>query len=164
MAPRERAKYQAYFTSVFATSSVLGPVLGGFFAGRAAILGVDGWRWIFYLNVPVGAAAFYVVWRNLHLPSRRSDRRIDFLGAALLSSTVVPLLLVAEKGREWGWGSALTLGMLALAVVSLLSFIPRERHMGEDAILPLRIFRDRVFCVTGDGVVPRRDRRCSAGW
>ncbi len=145
---RERAKYQAYFTSVFATSSVLGPVLGGFFAGQDTILGIDGWRWIFYLNLPIGFLAFTVVWRNLNLPVRRSDRRIDFLGAALLSSSVVPLLLVAEKGRDWGWGSALTLGMLAVSLISFVSFIPRERHMGEDAILPLRIFKDRVFSVT----------------
>ncbi len=148
VAPRERAKYQAYFTSVFATSSVLGPVLGGFFAGHSTVLGVDGWRWIFYLNIPIGMAAFAVVWRNLHLPAGRSNRRIDFLGAGLLSSSVVPLLLVAEKGREWGWGSPLSLGMLGLSVLSLLAFIPRERRMGEDAILPLRIFRDRVFSVT----------------
>ncbi len=148
VAPRERAKYQAYFTSVFATSSVLGPVLGGALAGQATILGVDGWRWIFYLNLPIGAAAFYVVTKNLHLPTKRSDRRIDFLGAALLSSTVVPLLLVAEKGRDWGWGSALTLAMLAVAALSLTAFVPLERYMGEDAVLPLRIFRDRVFSVT----------------
>ncbi len=148
VAPRERAKYQAYFTSVFATSSVLGPILGGFFAGADTILGIDGWRWIFYLNVPIAVLAFFVVQRNLHLPRHRAKRRIDFLGAALLTSTVVPVLLVAEKGRDWGWGSALTLGLLAVAVLSLLSFIPREGRMGEDAILPLRIFRDRSFSVT----------------
>ena len=148
VAPRQRAKYQAYFTSVFATSSVLGPVLGGFFAGQDHILGVDGWRWIFYINLPIGIAAFFTVARNLQLPSHRAERKIDYLGAALLVATVVPLLLVAEKGREWGWGSGLTLGLIAASVVSLLVFLPRERAMGEDAILPLRIFRDRVFAVT----------------
>jgi EmrB/QacA subfamily drug resistance transporter len=148
VAPRERAKYQAYFTSVFATSSVLGPVLGGFFAGQDQILGVDGWRFIFYINLPLGALAFYTVQRNLTLPTRRTERKIDFLGAALLTSSVVPLLLVAEKGREWGWGSATSLGLIALSVVSIGSFLPRERKMGEDAILPLRIFQNRVFSVT----------------
>ena len=148
VAPRERAKYQAYFTSVFATSSVLGPVAGGFFAGQDQLLGVDGWRWIFYLNLPIGIAAYFVVSRNLRLPVHRTERRIDFLGAGLLTATVVPLLLVAEKGREWGWGSALTLGLIALSVLSLLAFLPREKWMGEDAILPLRIFRDSVFSVT----------------
>jgi EmrB/QacA subfamily drug resistance transporter len=147
VAPRERAKYQAYFTSVFATSSVLGPVLGGFLAGQATILGITGWRWIFYVNVPIGLAAFYVVWRNLALPRHRTEHRIDYLGAALLSSSVVPLLLLAEKGREWGWGSATSLTLIAVGVISLALFIPRESRLGEDAILPLRIFRDRVFSV-----------------
>ncbi|MCU1621162.1 MAG: bmr1 [Frankiales bacterium] len=147
VAPRERAKYQAYFTSVFATSSVLGPVLGGFFAGQATILGVTGWRWIFYVNVPIGLAAFYVVFRNLTLPRRRTDHRIDYVGAALLSSTVVPFLLLAEKGREWGWSSPTSLTMIAIALVSFGLFIPRESRLGEDAILPLRIFRDKVFSV-----------------
>ena len=147
IAPRQRAKYQAYFTSVFATSSVLGPILGGFFAGQGTILGVTGWRWIFYVNVPIGAAAFYVVWRNLAMKPRRQEHRIDYLGAALLSSSVVPLLLLAEKGREWGWGSATSLTLFAVAVVSLGLFVPRESRLGEDAILPLRIFRDPVFSV-----------------
>src|SRR3954466_10245476 len=89
--PRQRGRYQAYFTSIFAVSSVLGPVLGGFFAGQDSILGIDGWRWIFYLNVPIGIAALTVVARNLNLPSRRSDHRIDFLGAALLTIGIVPL-------------------------------------------------------------------------
>jgi EmrB/QacA subfamily drug resistance transporter len=147
VAPRERAKYQAYFTSVFATSSVLGPVLGGFFAGQATIFGVAGWRWIFYVNVPIGALAFYVVWHNLAIPRRREEHRIDYIGAALLSSTVVPFLLLAEKGREWGWESTVSLSLMAIAIVSLALFIPRESRLGEDAILPLRIFRDPVFSV-----------------
>ena len=148
VAPRERAKYQAYFTSVFAASSVLGPVLGGFFAGQDQILGIDGWRFIFYINLPLGALAFWTVQRNLTLPRHRTERRIDYLGAALLTATVVPLLLVAEKGREWGWGSGLTLGMLALSIGSLVAFLPRESKMAEDAILPLRVFRNKVFSVT----------------
>jgi EmrB/QacA subfamily drug resistance transporter len=147
VAPRERAKYQAYFTSVFATSSVLGPVAGGFFAGQDTILGIDGWRFIFYLNVPLAIAAFYVVFRNLQLPVKRSDHRIDYLGAALLASTVVPILLLAEKGREWGWSSTLSLSMMAVGLLSFLAFVPRESRMGEDAILPLRIFKDKVFAV-----------------
>ncbi|MCW2669377.1 MAG: transporter [Frankiales bacterium] len=147
VAPRERAKYQAYFTSVFATSSVLGPVLGGFLAGQATILGITGWRWIFYVNVPIGLAAFYVVWRNLALPRRRTVHRIDYLGAALLSSTVVPFLLLAEKGPDWGWTSGTSLTMVAIGFVSLGLFIPRQSRLGEDAILPLRIFRDKVFSV-----------------
>jgi EmrB/QacA subfamily drug resistance transporter len=148
VAPRDRAKYQAYFTSVFATSSVLGPVLGGFFAGQDTLLGFDGWRWIFYLNLPLGVLAFYVVSRSLKLPRHRAERRIDYVGATLLTVAVVPLLLVAEKGRDWGWGSQLSLTMIGVALVALIAFLPWERRMGDDAVLPLRIFRNRVFSVT----------------
>ncbi|MGZ4592014.1 MAG: MFS transporter, partial [Actinomycetes bacterium] len=66
--PRERAKYQGYFLAVFGTSSVLGPVIGGFFAGQAMLLGITGWRWVFLVNIPIGIAALAVVARNLHLP------------------------------------------------------------------------------------------------
>jgi EmrB/QacA subfamily drug resistance transporter len=146
--PRERGRYQGYFMSVFGTSSVLGPVIGGFLAGQTSLLGLDGWRWIFYVNVPIGLAAFLVVSAKLHLPVRRSDSKIDYLGAALLTTAIVPLLLVAEKGREWGWTSGLTLGMLALVVVALVSFLPWERRMGEAAILPLRVFSSSVFNIS----------------
>ncbi len=143
--PRERGRYQAYFMSVFATSSVLGPVLGGAFAGYDTLFGLDGWRWIFYVNVPIGLVALVVVSRKLHLPVRTSQARIDYLGAALLTGSVVPLLLLAEKGREWGWTSGLSLGLGAGALLALTAFVPWERRMGEAAILPLRIFSSRVF-------------------
>ena len=146
--PRQRGRYQGWFMAVFATSSVLGPVLGGAFAGQDTLLGFDGWRWIFYLNVPIGLLALVVVSRVLTLPRRTSDARIDFLGAALLTSTIVPVLLVAEKGREWGWSSGLTLGLLAAGALSLVLFVVRERAVGEAAILPLRMFRSGVFSIT----------------
>ena len=79
--PRERAKYQGFFLAVFGTASVIGPILGGFFAGADSILWVDGWRWVFYLNVPIGIAAMVVVARVLHLPHTRTDHRIDWPGA-----------------------------------------------------------------------------------
>lgn len=146
--PRERGRYQGWFMAVFGFSSVLGPVLGGAFAGQATLLGIDGWRWIFYLNVPLGLLAFVVVMRRLSLPRRRSEARIDFPGAGLLTATVVPVLLLAEKGGDWGWSSALSLGLLALSVVSLVSFVAWERRMGEAAILPLRVFSSSVFSIT----------------
>jgi EmrB/QacA subfamily drug resistance transporter len=146
--PRERGRYQAYFMTVFATSSVLGPLIGGAFAGQDRLLGVDGWRWVFLVNVPVGLLAMLVVARKLHLPRRRSEHRIDYLGAALLAGTVVPLLLVAEQGREWGWGSGLSLGIFGAALVSLVAFVLWERRMGEEAILPQRMFRSSVFTLT----------------
>ena len=145
VAPRDRGRYQAYFMSVFGTSSVLGPVLGGAFAGSGTILGIDGWRWLFFLNVPIGVVALLVVMRNLRLPHRRSDHRIDYLGAALLSAAVVPVLLVAEKGHEWGWASAMTVALSVLAVVSLAGFVVWERRMQEEALLPPRLFRSALF-------------------
>jgi EmrB/QacA subfamily drug resistance transporter len=148
VSPRERGRYQAYFMSVFASASVLGPVLGGALAGQTAILGIDGWRWVFLVNVPVGVVALALVLRVLHLPHRRTDHRVDYLGAALLSSTVVPLLLVAEQGREWGWSSPLTVAMCVTAVLSLVGFVAWERRMGEEAILPLRVFRSSTFSLS----------------
>jgi EmrB/QacA subfamily drug resistance transporter len=144
---RERARYQGYTMSVFATSSVLGPVLGGFFAGHDSLLGIDGWRWIFYVNVPIGLLALWVVQRNLRLPNRRSEHSIDYLGATTLVAAVVPVLLVAEKGREWGWGSVTTLSLLGVSLVSLAILLPWESRLGDEAILPLRIFRVRNFRV-----------------
>ncbi len=146
--PRERGRYQGWFMAVFGTSSVLGPVLGGAFAGQETILGTDGWRWIFFLNVPIGLAALAVVTKRLTLPRKTSEARVDYLGAALLTTTVVPVLLIAEKGREWGWGSVLTVGLFVLVVGSLVGFIAWERRVGEAAILPLRVFRSSVFSIT----------------
>jgi EmrB/QacA subfamily drug resistance transporter len=146
--PRERGRYQAYFMGVFGTSSVLGPVLGGFLAGQSTILGIAGWRWIFYINVPIGVAALFVVFRVLNLPHTRSQARIDYLGAVLLIGASVPLLVVAEKGNEWGWGSATSLTYIIGGVAALVAFILWEMRVGADAILPLRFFRNSVFSVT----------------
>ncbi|MCW2695743.1 MAG: drug resistance transporter, EmrB/QacA subfamily, partial [Modestobacter sp.] len=99
--PRERSRYQGYFKAVFGTSSVLGPVIGGFLAGQTTLLGLTGWRWIFLINVPLGVLAFVVVMRVLHLPHQRRDHRIDWPGALALVTFLVPLLIVAEQGRTW---------------------------------------------------------------
>ncbi|WP_163513635.1 MDR family MFS transporter [Fodinicola acaciae] len=146
--PRQRGRYQAYFMAVFGTSSVLGPVVGGVLAGQDHILGFDGWRWIFLVNVPVGVLALTVVARVLNLPHTPRKARVDYLGAALLALAVVPLLTVAEQGNEWGWTSAGSLGLIAVGVVAAIAFVLWERAMGEDAILPLRLFNNSVFSVT----------------
>ncbi|MFC4046190.1 MDR family MFS transporter [Dactylosporangium siamense] len=145
--PRERAKYQGYFLAVFGTSSVLGPVLGGFFAGADSILGVTGWRWIFYINVPIALAAFLVVMRVLHIPHRRQDHRIDWPGAVALVICLVPLLTVAEQGREWGWDSGRSLLCYGIGVVGLVLFLVTEWSYKDEALLPLRLFRGRTFSV-----------------
>ncbi|MEN9710583.1 MAG: hypothetical protein RL441_575 [Actinomycetota bacterium] len=146
--PRERSKYQAYFIAVFGTSSVLGPVIGGFFSGQASILGLDGWRWIFFVNVPIGIIALFIVNRTLHIPGfHKVDHRLDFSGAAALTTSLVPLLLVAEKGREWGWTSTDSLVCYALGVIGLIWFIIAEKRMGDEALIPLRLFKDKTFSV-----------------
>ncbi|WP_404386680.1 MFS transporter [Knoellia locipacati] len=146
--PRERAKYQGYFLAVFGTSSVLGPVVGGFFAGADSILGITGWRWVFLVNVPIGIAALALVSKTLHLRHQRLDHRIDWTGAALLSVALVPLLLVAEQGREWGWGSGNAIACYAVGVVAAVLFFWQESRMGPEAILPLSLFRNRTVAVS----------------
>ena len=143
--PRQRAKYQGYFLAVFGTSSVIGPVVGGAFAGADTILGITGWRWVFLINVPIGLVAMIVVARVLHLPHIRHDHRIDWWGAAALIVGIVPLLIVAEQGREWGWGSPQALTMMALVVIGITAFIVIEFRMGDEALIPMRLFRSTVF-------------------
>lgn len=151
--PRERSRYQGYFMAVFGSSSVLGPVIGGFFAGQTSLLGVDGWRWIFYVNVPLGALAFLAVWRVLHLPHERREHRIDWPGAVTLVAFLVPLLIVAEQGRIWGWTSGRALTCYAVGAVGFVLFVLAERAYRDDALLPLRLFRNRTFTVSGIGSV-----------
>ncbi|SIR66001.1 MDR family MFS transporter [Williamsia sterculiae] len=144
--PRERAKYQGYFLAVFGTSSVLGPVLGGLFAGQDSILFVSGWRWVFLVNVPIGLIALAVVFRVLNYEQRKGTKgRIDWWGAIALSVAVVPLLIVAEQGREWGWGSVSAIVCYVVGVIGIGLFVTVENYMGESAIIPLRVFKNRVF-------------------
>jgi EmrB/QacA subfamily drug resistance transporter len=145
--PRERARYQGYFMAVFATSSVLGPVVGGFFAGQSSIFGITGWRWIFYINVPIGIVALLVVEAVLRLDHIRRNHRIDWAGASMLVVGLVPLLIVAEQGRTWGWGSGAAYTCYLLGVIGLVAFVWVESRMGDEALLPLRLFRNSVFAV-----------------
>jgi EmrB/QacA subfamily drug resistance transporter len=145
--PRERAKYQGYFLAVFGTSSVLGPVIGGFFAGQDSLLGITGWRWVFLVNVPIGIVALLVVRRTLHLRHQRLDHRIDWAGAVLLSLSLVPLLLVLEQGRVWGWDSPRSITAFVVGILAGLGFLWQEWRMGEEAILPLMMFRNKTVGV-----------------
>ncbi|WP_424183478.1 MFS transporter [Actinokineospora sp. G85] len=146
--PRERAKYQGYFLAVFGTSSVLGPVVGGFFAGTDSILGVTGWRWVFLVNVPIGVIALIVVTKVLNVPHERHDHRIDYFGAIFLSVTVVPLLVVAEQGREWGWDSTRSLLCYGIGVFGLVAFLLVENRMKDAALIPLRLFKTGTFAMS----------------
>ncbi|WP_082080429.1 MDR family MFS transporter [Williamsia herbipolensis] len=144
--PRERAKYQGYFLAVFGTSSVLGPVLGGLFAGQDSILFITGWRWVFLVNVPIGLIALVVVFKVLDYNQIKGERRrLDWWGALALAIGVVPLLIAAEQGREWGWGDYKTVVCYIIGVVGIAAFISVEKAMGEAAIIPLRVFKNRIF-------------------
>ncbi|MDL9945295.1 MDR family MFS transporter [Gordonia sp. ABSL11-1] len=144
--PRERAKYQGYFLAVFGTSSVLGPVLGGLFAGQASILWVSGWRWVFLVNVPIGIIALGVVAKGLNYDQQKGvGGRTDYWGATALAVTVAPLLIVAEQGRIWGWSSSWALLCYAIGIIGLAVFVWIEHKMGDDALMPLRVFRNPVF-------------------
>jgi EmrB/QacA subfamily drug resistance transporter len=148
VSPRERARYQGYFLAVFGTSSVLGPVIGGFFAGTGSILGITGWRWVFLVNVPIGIVALFVVARTLNIPHTRRPARIDWMGAVSLIICLIPILIVAEQGQTWGWGSGDALLCYGLGVLGLILFIVSERIMGDAALIPLRFFRNGIFSLT----------------
>ena len=147
LAPRERAKYQGFFLAVFGISSVIGPLVGGLFAGANQILFIAGWRWVFLINVPIGIIAMLMVIAFLHLPSikREGKKRIDWWGATFVIVTLGPLLLVAEQGRDWGWASVGAIVCYVVGGLGLLAFILTERAMGDDAIIPLRLFHSQPF-------------------
>lgn len=150
LAPRERAKYQGYFLAVFGISSVIGPLIGGLLAGADEILFITGWRWVFLINLPIGLIALAMVLRFLHLPTRSANRsvRIDWWGATLVIVAVGPLLLVAEQGREWGWASPAAIVSYVIGVLGIVGFIVAERRMGDDALIPLKLFRSSTFSMS----------------
>ncbi|MDQ0378463.1 MFS transporter [Amycolatopsis thermophila] len=148
---RERVKYQGYFMMVFGSATVLGPVLGGLFSGFESLGGLDGWRWIFLINVPIGALALAVVAKVLNVPHQRQNHRIDWFGAVSLAIAVVPLLLVAEQGRTWGWGSTTAVICYAVAAFGAVLFLFVEYVMKDEALIPLRLFRNSTFSVAIGG-------------
>ncbi|GAA4664605.1 MDR family MFS transporter [Frondihabitans cladoniiphilus] len=147
LAPRERAKYQGYFLAVFGISSVIGPLIGGLFAGANQVLFITGWRWVFLINVPIGIAALLMVIAFLHLPAfgAKKKPRIDWFGATSVIVTLLPLLLVAEQGRTWGWTSIGAIACYVVGAIGLVGFLVVETLMKDDAIIPLKLFRSRVF-------------------
>lgn len=143
--PRQRGRYQGYFGAVFGISSVAGPLLGGFFADAHSILGVAGWRWIFYINLPLGLVALSAVAARLHLPAGRTEHKIDYTGAALLTVSVVSLLLVSIwAGVDYAWGSPQIIGLLGGGVIFGVLFALWERR-AEEPIIPLSLFKNDIF-------------------
>ena len=140
ISPRERGRYQGYLSGMWATASVGGPVLGGFFVDYLS------WRWVFWINLPLGIAAFILCRRALaRLVSPRRHRRIDFVGALLLTAAVADLLLVASwGGTTLAWTSPTLIGLIAAAAPLVAGFIVQELRAPEP-ILPPRLFANPVI-------------------
>jgi EmrB/QacA subfamily drug resistance transporter len=140
--PRQRGRYMSYMMVVMMLATVGGPLAGGW------ITDAFSWRWIFYINLPLGGAALVYLIATLHLPARRVEHRIDYLGGILLGVASTAIILLATwGGTEYKWASAPILGLLALALVALVGFIAVERR-ADEPMLPLRVFKNRNFSVT----------------
>ncbi|WP_031080404.1 MDR family MFS transporter [Streptomyces sp. NRRL S-118] len=137
--PRERGRYQGLFGAVFGATSILGPLLGGLFTQHLS------WRWVFYINLPVGVVALFVIAAVLHIPVRATRHTIDYLGTFLIASVATCLVLVASLGgTTWEWGSWQIIGLAVLGAVLLVRFLRVERRAAEP-VLPLKLFRIRTF-------------------
>jgi EmrB/QacA subfamily drug resistance transporter len=140
--PRERGRYQGLFGAVFGFATIIGPLLGGFFVDNLT------WRWIFYVNLPVGAVALAVIAAVMRSPSTRRPHLIDYAGAILLSVALTAVILFTSLGgTTFGWVSPFILGLIATGVVCLLAFIAVEMRAREP-ILPLELFRNHTFAIT----------------
>ncbi|MFJ4683043.1 MDR family MFS transporter [Streptomyces sp. NPDC088789] len=139
VSPRERGRYQGLFGAVFGASSVLGPLLGGLFTEHLS------WRWVFYINLPIGIVALIVIATVLHLPRRSQRHVIDYLGTVLIATVAVCLVLVASLGgTTWAWGSPQIVGLAVAGVVLAVVFVGVERRAAEP-VLPPKLFRIRTF-------------------
>jgi EmrB/QacA subfamily drug resistance transporter len=146
--PAERGKYQGFIGATFGIASVLGPLVGGFLTDHGGVLvpGVEGWRWVFYVNVPFGAlAVWFIVTRMPSLAPKGDRGRLDYASAALLVAGLVPFVLALQLDKtQHAWTSPLTLGLFAVSGVSLVLFT--RRSLGSvNPILDLGLFRNRVF-------------------
>jgi EmrB/QacA subfamily drug resistance transporter len=142
VSPRERGRYMGYIGAVFAVASVAGPLLGGYFVDELT------WRWVFLINLPLGVVALAVVQRNLKLGFTRREHVIDYLGAALLTTSLSALLLVLVWGGDtYPWTSSPILGLGAAAAAGLVAFVVVERRAPEP-VLPLELFSNRTFALS----------------
>ncbi|HEX9464734.1 MAG TPA: MDR family MFS transporter [Alphaproteobacteria bacterium] len=142
ISPRERGRYQAYIAASFTVASVVGPVVGGVFADHLS------WRWVFWINLPIGLAALYIAQRTLaRLAIRRVRHRIDYVGAILIVAAVCCILLVTTMGgNEVPWTSPL-IAILSVAALGFLALAMAQEWFASEPILPPRLFANRTFVV-----------------
>lgn len=150
--PRERGKLAGMFGATFGLSSILGPLLGGFLTQHGTTqfggMVIDGWRWVFYVNLPVSAVALFMIITKTPALSQGKGGRIDLPGALLILTAFVPLLLALSwGGHAYAWTSPLVLSLLAVTAVSLIAFVFVER-VAPEPILPLELFKNRVFTLS----------------
>jgi EmrB/QacA subfamily drug resistance transporter len=137
--PRDRGRYQGVFGGVFGASSVLGPLLGGVFTEQLS------WRWVFYINLPIGVVALGVIAAVLHIPVRRTAHRIDYPGMAAIAAAATCLVLMTSLGgTTWPWASAGIIGLAVAGVVLIAVFALIERR-AQEPVLPPRLFGNRTF-------------------
>ena len=147
--PRERGKIGGMFGAVFGLSSTVGPLIGGFFTdhGTVTLFGhlVAGWRWVFYLNLPLSLLSLFMIIVKMPKMSHAAKGKIDFIGAGLIIATVTPLLLALTfGGQKYPWASPVVLGLFAGSALGLVLYVIAERF-ASDAILPLDLFKNQVF-------------------
>lgn len=150
--PRERGKFAGLFGAVFGLASVLGPVIGGYFTDHGTIhLGhhvIAGWRWVFYLNLPLSLLSLFMIIVKMPKLSHRAAGAIDWAGAALLIATFTPLLLALSLGgHDYPWSSPRIIGLFAFSAVALVLFLLAERA-ARSPILPLDLFANKVFALS----------------
>ena len=139
--PRDRGRYQGIFGAVFGVSTIVGPLLGGFFVDNLS------WRWIFYVNLPVAAVAMVVIGAVFHTRAERVEHAVDYAGAALLAGGLSAVVLFTSfGGTTFAWSSSESIVLAVLGVVLLAVFLVAERRASEP-ILPLELFRNRIFSV-----------------
>ena len=148
VSPRERGKYQGYFGAVWGLATVAGPLLGGFFSDHSKVLGVTGWRWIFYINLPLGIIALIITSAVLHIPKIHKEHKIDYFGAFILVVAVSVLLLgISVYAPESGWLKAKTLIVIGAGLALFALFLFNQAKASEP-ILPLRLFKNHTFNIT----------------